>query len=329
MSPRISKPTISSPARDFSFAGGIDKNYTGRQLAFTGQANLVRNGAFESWSQGTTGRPDAWGVNAYGVYARESGTVYFGEHCLKITKTSTDGGASQIQQSVRNQVDITQAMGKTFTMSAMLYLKSSTGSGTPGETYLYFYDGTNFKYSRAYDVANWETWQEIYHTFTVPTTATDFRVGIEANEPGIIDMYHYVDCVNLAWGSTAGRFMEHPNDRSVICQDWDDDGTHTEVRGAMRTIPFKVTGTTTGGSASEYITYVLTYGCSQILHVSLNFYSYTGTISRVKLRATNYTTTGFDLYFDGIATNIEVAKDYVIDGCIWCIGWDANGEQWK
>jgi hypothetical protein len=310
-----------SPNRLWGFAGGRDKQYTPQHIANTGYANMLRNGMFESFSQGAAVRPDAWATNGVGAFSRTT-TRYWGQYGLAVAKSVEDGDVTRVEQSFDKAVTSAQAEEHIFTFT--VWIKTDAG-----DDYVrpFFYDGTTRFYGEWY--TGDDAWQELVFSFVPDVGASDLVVGIQMEETASGTENYYIDCAQLLWGSVAARFMEHPNDRSVICQHWEDQGTRTEVRGAMRAIPYEVTDTTSGGSTTETFGYTLQWGCRQICHVSANMYSYTGNSSRTKAITNNYSTTGFDIVLHGIAMTIEASKTFVITGVIWCIGWDSNLEQWK
>jgi hypothetical protein len=212
-----------------------------------------------------------------------------------------------------------------FTFS--VWLKTDEGGDT---VRTYYYDGTTYHYGPYYTGDN--DWQEVWQTVIVDPSATVIEVGIEVEETASEEQVPwYTDCWQLVWGPAAYCWSEGSEDRSVICQDWDDEGGHVDVRGAMRAIPFHYEGTTTGGSVTEVLQSVtLTYGCSQIVHVSTNLYSYQTWPAVHQTWANNYSTTGFDIVLGRTnGAGIAASQAWVVDGVVWCIGWDDRVEQFK
>lgn len=320
----------SSPERYFAFAGGRDKNYSAHYLAGTGYVNMIRNGSFESWSQATAmaagTRPDAWETNATGLFGRND-TRQWGQYGCKIQKKSTDGAVSRIYQTIKafpTAAMMYQDRGKVFSWS--VWCKTTRGAGTMVP---YAYDGTNYIYGQPY--AGSDDWEELTQAICFDSTATDFKVGVEvAEEASAAYQDYHIDCAMLVWGRANTQWSENPLDRGVICQDWDEDGTDVSLRGAVRIIPFEVSDTASGGARLELIhSYVLTYGCRQIMHVGLNLYSTNATREYYEVFATNYSTTGFDIYLRRSDTRNIAAVDWVVTGVIYAIGWDAPSEQFK
>ena len=321
----------SSPERYFAFAGGRDKNYSAHYLAGTGYVNMVRNGSFESWSQATAmaagTRPDAWETNTTGLFGRTT-TRHWGQYGCKIQKKSTDGAVSRIFQTIKPFPTVAmmyQDSGKVFSWS--VGCKTSRGAGTMVP---YAYDGTNYIYGRPYTGS--DDWEELTQAICFDSTATDFKVGVEVAEEtaSLVQDYH-IDCTMLVWGRANTQWSENPLDRGVICQEWDEDGTHTPIRGAMRVIPFEDSGTTAGGATSEVLaTYAMRYGCRQVTYAGANLYSLAANHEKHIVWTDNYTTTGFDINLgrpDG--TNITASMAWTVTGVIYAIGWDDPTEQYK
>lgn len=325
----LSKPGGGSPARIFGYAGGVDKFYRGWQLARTGPTNMLRNCTFESWAQGggPTGRPDCWDWNSVGNLAQEGTTRFWGTYGLRVDKTSSDGAVTRVYQIFKQRPMPAGGWAgeKVFTFS--VWCKTDQGSTARP----FFYDGTNYKYGPYY--TGGDEWQELKTSYMFHSSATTMDCGVEVDETASgTTVSWYFGCAQLVWGQAAYHWAENPEDRCLICQDWDDEGSHTEARGCMRAIPFSYSGTTTGGSGSELVQSVtLTYGCGYIIHVSTNLYSYTGAAPAYHQSwATNYSTTGFDLYLGRTDRgNIAASEDWVIDGCVFCLGWDNRVEQFK
>jgi hypothetical protein len=314
------------PERAYSYGGGVDKNFSSHILAGTAPKNLLRSSAFESWSQGVSGRPDCFDHNSVGTIAQVTTPRYWGSYACRISKVNTDGAVTRLYQKVKQYPTTTAAANgeKVFTFS--VWLKTDEGSDTVRP---YYYDGTNYKYGPYYTGGN--DWQECWLSFVVNSSATVIEVGIEVEETAsAINVFWYTDCWQLVWGPAAYIWGEGAEDRSLICQDWMDDGTHVDVRGAMRAIPFYVDGTTTGGAVNELAhSYVLSYGCSQIVHVSTNLFAYGALQERHVTWANNYSTTGFDIYIGRTDARVMTAQAWEIDGLIICIGWDDRVEQFK
>lgn len=318
----------SSPARPFGFFGGKDKNFKPQQFANTGYANLLRNGSLISASQGGTARPDGWDFTGNGTLQKVNAVYFIGGYCYKILKTNSDAAADHFYQEVYEQF-ASYATSNIFTFSARLKCNLAD------HACLFYYDGSNYYYGPFH--SGGDEWEEHWMQISLDSSATDFWVGIycENNAPLIGQTYTYVDAAMLVFGSVPTLFTEHPSDRSVICQDWDIDGTYKRIRGASRQIPFKATssqyGTTTGGAVSEVIATVpLNYGCRQIQHVDANLYSFPSRQERHQVWTNNYTTTGFDLVLGRVdGSNITASQAWTVTGAIYCISWDDRGEQWK
>lgn len=313
-----------NPARWFGYNGGRDKNFTPQMFAATTPHNMIRNGAFESWSQGAVaGCPDAWEWDSIGALDRTTTATVWGQYALRITKNSSDGAVTKVFQSLHHMVTSGNETGKVFTVS--FRIKTDQGDETIRP---FVYDGTNYHYGRYYN--NDDDWEEIWFSHQGTTAPTAFDVGVEVEETASgSDVYFYVDCAVCCWGSVPTQYNEHPNDRSPICQHWIDDGTRVEVRGAMRCIPYMVEGTFTGGAWYEIVTVNLIYGVKEIIHVSVNPYTLSATYRKLMNHyTTNYTTTQFDIVI-ALGTGNVTATNYKYTGTIWAIGWDNEEEQWK
>jgi len=312
--------------RDYSYDGGRDKWFTPNFIADTANITLIRNGSLESWSQGSTaGLPDAWEWNSVGTLDRTT-TAYWGQYSMRVTKIVGDGNVTRVWQSVKHNPVADNIKGRPFTVC--LWAKTDQGEGTITP---YIYDGTDRKYGLSYSGSG--EWEELWGTFRCPPGAspTSWDVGVQIEETASEEnVYYYISAVTFSWGLVPLKYAEHYNDRAPICQHWLDDGTRVEVRGAMRAIPYMAEHTTVGGARSESFSVTMAYGCKEIIHVDTNIRSSTTTASLCTSRAHTYTTTGFQIEV-GTTTggDMPAAKDFVIDGVIWCIGWDDEEEQWK
>jgi hypothetical protein len=304
-----------------TYRGGTTKEFPAPNMAMTGPQNLLRNGRFESWTQGTSVTPDVWEDNSVGNVDRAT-TAYIGPYSCRIGKQTADGAVTRIWQSVKNDHTLTRADGQLYTFSIMVKTDQTT------LVQPFIYDGT-YKYGRTYQGA--DQWEELWITKSVDSAATDFDVGVElATVVSVGDVYFYLDCASLHFGQVPWRYTENPQDRSPICQQWQEDETRVLTRGCVRCEPYQMDGTLTGGSTSENVTYTLPYGCKKIIHVDVNVESWaTASMWRyAHTNATAFTTTGFTIKVGMVGTNIPANEDYTFTGCIWMLGWDDEEEQW-
>lgn len=317
-------PTMST-ARDFANTGAHDYMWPVPSIVKCGPQNLLRNGALESW-EGATTVPDGWEWDSVGTLAKTS-TAYYGEYAMEVTKVSTDGAVTRVWQSLKNAFTASNVQGKELTFS--IYAKTDQGGGTIRP---FVYDGTNYKYGLWYTAD--DEWQRIFVSHSFPaygSAPTEVDVGVEIEETAsTVDVEYYLDCAACHWGGIPYGWTEHYNDRSPICQDWLDQGTRDEVRGAMRVFPYQQDYTTVGGVGSEEtFTVTLPYGCQKIIHASANLYGSTYAVYACQLRTMNYTTTSFDVGFSlTTGATISVGRTVNVTGSVWLIGWDDPAEQW-
>lgn len=324
MDPIQSKTPDNFGYRRFGYDGGRDFNFSPRHLSLTSNANLVRNGTFLSWSQGTTGYPDAWEWNSVGALDRSADSAYWGTHGLRVTKIDSDGDVTRVYQDISYNPTVGELPDKAITIS--VWMKTNQGSECMRP---FIKSGTSYRYGPNY--SGGDEWQRIWMSQSFSSSPTSLQVGVEVEETAeTSNVYYHIDCFMCVWGMYPAYYSEHHNDRSVICQDWDNDGTQTLIRGAQRVIPFRVEHTTTAGRLQTY-SYTLDYGCDEIQSVQCNMYSTTVTnFYLILVNAGNYSTTGFDIYmYNASWAPFAASETIVIDGVIYCIGWDAPAEQWK
>lgn len=320
---------IANSNRAWGYQGGKDKNFSVKNhMAVSPSHNLLRNGLFESWSQGTTGRPDGWATNAVGVFTRVPVRVW-GQYALKITKVSGDGAVSRIEQSIENLANAAKYIGVPITVTVKFKTDQGNAMIRP-----YLWDSvTGYQYGEFYHGA--DEWTEVWYTFSiVPGAApTDVRVGVQVEQTASgSNVDFYVDQMAAYLGWMPYPFSEHPQDRAPISQGWDDDGTRTLLRGCQRIEAFKVSHTSVGGSVSDTFTYTLPYGCRQINSALAQVESanVSFVLTKMVVRCHTYTTTGFDItysYADG--ANLPTGRPITFDGQIMLIGWDSNIENFK
>ena len=316
---------IMFPARDYGYAGGKDGVFPVTKIARTSHQNMVRNGAFNSWSQGTTADPDAW--NASGAAAtvdRTTTEIYWGSYAARVTKNTSDGDVTRLYQTVKTNPVLAQVYGKSLTFGILC--KSDQADQTAR---VYVYDGSGYHYGMGY--AGTGEWEFLWMNWQPTSGYTELEFGVEVAETASgSDVYYYLDCAMLVWGQYPAHFCEHPDDRSVICQNWHNNGTETPIRGAMRVEPFYEEITTVSGRVQTH-TVTLPKGCKQIVHVSHNMRvtSY-GNYYKLQIRAMTYTATSFVLNITASDfSSFSAGETFYIDGIIWMIGWDDEVEQWE
>lgn len=289
--------------------------------------NMARNGAYLSWSQGAGARPDCfdWTAND-GVIARESNAAnrQWGKYAAKITKATGDGGVSRLSINL-------ETFGINSLMSEYYYTASLRIKTTRADfARVFYYDGAAYHYTDYHGGGG--TWEELIISFEHTNGASDFVVGIEVAVPTGSSAFVYFDCLMITKGLVPTTFAENAMDRGLLCQEWDEDGSDHSIIGAARVIPFKVTGSTSGGPGGVELaaSVVLRVGCRQIMHVSTNLYYFAALPQLHQVWANNYSTTGFDIYLgrtDG--GNITGELNWIIDGACFAIGWDSPREQFQ
>ena len=303
---------------------------------------MLRNGGFESWSQGQSARPDAWQVTSNGMTYIRSLSEYHGGYCIKITKHEDDGDLNVtrriymqpgvIQPGILNasiyhapcydQVyqTMTGLLGdmvdeEPFTLSGMVK------TDTAGHARLFMYDGFMTKYSAWHSGS--DEWEPLWVSHQLGGDASRLVVGLQVDPITGSDVDSYFDCIQLVTGYVPHRYQENPDERGVICQSWHNNGINVPVRGAMRAIPFKVTGTTAANPTVH--NYTLQYGCRAVCDVTTNLYTFAGDYRLVNVRAANFSATGFSIYIHYYGSMGSWA--YTVTGTAHLVGWDDPSEQ--
>lgn len=309
----------SSPAKTFGFNPHDMRDFPPWHFSDSSYGNMVRNGDFESWSEGNAARADAWDWDSVGTFTR-SATYHRGAYSGLITKTSADGAVTRVYQEILNQVtSLTDEY--VWTLSAWVKVDEANHAK------LFIYDGTNYMYSNVHTGSG--SWERLWLTALCEDSAAEYDVGIEcAEHVGVGNTETFIDEVMLSKGFIPQYFQEHPNDRSPICQTAYDDGSWEKLRGCVRYIPYDKSGTFTGGAQTETVAFTLDYGCRRIYDATVNFYACSMNWYDFELRTDNYSTTGFDIDFYRARANITAGGTYTVTGVICAVGWDDRAEQW-
>ena len=110
------------------------------------------------------------------------------------------------------------------------------------------YDGTNYFYGPWFQET--AVWERQWFTVKLSSSATAFKAGFQFEQTSGMSAIFKADEFMLCRGATPQFYQEHPNDRSLICQDWDNDGTLVPARGIVRAIPYQASGRCTGRKRS-------------------------------------------------------------------------------
>lgn len=155
-----------------------------------GVNNIISNGDFESWSNGTSVAPDAWTLYLGSVYRITTHKI--GTYAAALVRSGSD---SSLQSSL---IWDTHYQGKTMTVSVWAY------SGVANSTIIQLYDGVNTTQSSYHTgVLGWEL---LTVTKTLSASATQFRIRLYR----ILDGTTFWDGAICVEGSTCPAFSPKP-----------------------------------------------------------------------------------------------------------------------
>jgi len=211
--------------------------------------NLLRNGSFETWADdgfnaGDTPSCWEWSDNT-GTLSRDATTSTrdgTGKYLAKVVMAS--GTTDTLHQDLTPLVQNGAWGSEYVTIAAKC--QNSAGSS---KMRLYIEDDVTGKQYSSYIGASWG-W--VYITVQLNASAVELKAGIEY-QGGIYN--GYVDDIMLVRGQLVPYFTPHPADYGIVCNEWDNDGTVYPVQGGLRIVPFKKTGTLTGGDTFEAVLY--------------------------------------------------------------------------
>ena len=151
--------------------------------------NLVKNGDFESWSNGPSSSPDWWGISGTGAVARESTTKKTGTYSVKFTAT----GNSYLNKALPNYL---YYRGRILTIGGWVWCD------TPGVASLSIYDGVTYKVAHS-GSSSWE-WLSLTRTIAAGASSIYPQMNVAAGNVA------YFDGIIFVQGSVCPAFSPMP-----------------------------------------------------------------------------------------------------------------------
>jgi hypothetical protein len=162
----------------------------------TGQAllgNLLQNGSFENWENGTAAAPNAWTLTgASATVAQEATTIKHGTYSAKVTRSGTD---CHLSQDAYTQLGSTYIRSRTIVFGAWVYATVAS------RVRLRLYDGTTTTNSSYHSGGS--SWEFLTVTATVGNSATSVQVGLAVDTGNTSG---YIDGVAVIEGSTISDY---------------------------------------------------------------------------------------------------------------------------
>lgn len=217
--------------------------------------NLLSNGDFESWSNGTSSAPDGWTAGGAGVaVARNDGAAYIklGTYSLGMGRNGTN---CSTYQNIETSKGIAYWKGRTVTFSC--WVKCATADRArlalddgPSETDSSYHTGG-------------DTWQLLTLTHTVDSSATQIRLYCQINTA---DADAYFDGAICVEGESAFAFSPKPAEEGVWADYFASSTVEGWAAGKTGTIYTKKIGKTvfvrfaiTGTSDQTYARFTMPY----------------------------------------------------------------------
>ena len=177
---------------DAASGGVIDEPFPDGKQQFQ---NMLNNGNFERWSDGTSSAPDGWELSGSGAtVGRNDANKKIGSYSCALTRNGSD--LWLIQQAS------TDVYWQSRTLTLGCWVKASAAS----RAYLYLYDSAGTTTTSHSGSGNWE-WLTVTHT--VSAAATYVRVGFRILYG---DTTAYFDGAILVEGSYAPSFVNSLKD---------------------------------------------------------------------------------------------------------------------
>lgn len=170
--------------------------------------NLLSNGNFESWSEGTSAGPDGWILSGTGAaVAQEATIIKIGTYSVKLTKGSA---SSHVYQEAHATRGIEYWKGRAVTFSGWVWcdtannvkLRLSESTTTGDDEYSSYHTGGS-------------GWEYLSVTSTLSSAATRLRVSICMSDSAGSS---YLDGAILVEGSSAFAFSPKPAEEGVWAQ---------------------------------------------------------------------------------------------------------------
>ena len=214
--------------------------------------NLIKNGSFESWSQGPSAAPDGWtlggGGAAAGSATKDVTNVRADSAAVAVTRPANDLSLNYVLPSSV----VTTLQGKSASLGcwvratepnqARILLNAGAGGDAPGYSPYHPGDGT---------------WRFLTVTRTIPTNETGLNINLNVEAtPGTVQF----DGLMLVEGPMPLAFSPHPNDEQLRISSFRDSNpvpVHHTDRGVWRAEIGETRLTPAAGStwASEYVTW--------------------------------------------------------------------------
>ena len=209
--------------------------------------------------------------------------------------------------------------GKTFSASIRMQCPAASD-----KVRFFLSDGVSKTYADGYANGTAQTFKV---TKTFSASASQFWVGVTCLD-GTYTVY--VDDVVCVPGETVPPFQENPADRSLIVQNWDNNGTVEKTLGGLYLVPFKKTGTISGADPDHSFTYTLPDGAGSstgIILAQAEVYSLgSSSPEKVIASARAHTQSTVTVYLHNTAGNFTNGEAFEVRGAILCSGWKTYGK---
>lgn len=188
---------------------GVDYQVISQGENFREQSfsNLIKNGSFESWSEGTNTAPDGWTLTGTGAtITKESAVIKHGTYSAKL---NTDGvNEAVITKSIFNNA----YKGRKMTFGCWV----NASIANRARLALYDTDGANIERAYSSYHPGGSAFEFLVVTKTIQPDATDIKVEIRL-ESGVSTNV-YVDGAMCVEGALIPSFTPHPADNNIIAQ---------------------------------------------------------------------------------------------------------------
>jgi len=179
-------------------SSGVDHSYVlGLTNGSSNPTNLLSNGDFEVWSNGTSSDPDGW-IGVAGTTAQEGTIIKSGTYSYKLTNVAASEGSKY--QTIHSTRGISYWKGRTVTFGCWVY------SATAGRVQIAINDGVTEEVS-SFHTGN-STWQFLTATMTIGASATAVYAFTYIRTGGAISAYF--DGAMMVEGSSSFAYSPKP-----------------------------------------------------------------------------------------------------------------------
>jgi len=252
--------------------------------------NLIKNGSFESWSQGPSAAPDGWtlggGGAAAGSATKDVTNVRADSAAVAVTRPANDLSLNYVLPSSV----VTTLQGKSASLGcwvratepnqARILLNAGAGGDAPGYSPYHPGDGT---------------WRFLTVTRTIPTNETGLNINLNVEAtPGTVQF----DGLMLVEGPMPLAFSPHPNDEHLRISNFQTlTGTNLTDQGLWRveTGVVQLTGSPSATTASQAVTFAKPFRTVRIVVATGQDYQSAVGGKRCIWTARNVTTSGFTI----------------------------------